>query len=159
VYLVNDEYLVLSLLRLKADLFDERPDVINAVIGSSVEFHDIEGGVFAECPAAFALAAWLKRFRCMLAIQHFGQNAGTSRLADSTGAAKQESMRYMVCLQRFFQGLGDMLLPDDIFKPDRTVFSCGYDESHQNFSEIMKSRGVFTFFNRLYPATGYFHTE
>ena len=45
VNLINDEHFVLSLLRLKTHLFDERPNVFDTIIGGCIQLGNIERGI------------------------------------------------------------------------------------------------------------------
>jgi hypothetical protein len=74
--LINDEYLKLSLLWLKPDLFGQRPNVINRVVTSSIKLGDVKAGVVVEGYAAVTFVARFVVFRTVFAIQHLGQNTG-----------------------------------------------------------------------------------
>jgi hypothetical protein len=39
------------MLRLKPYLLNERPDVFNTIVGSCIQFQDIEGRIIIEGPA------------------------------------------------------------------------------------------------------------
>ena len=62
MHLVNDEDFVLALLRLETHLLHERPDMLDAVVGGGVEFHDVERGVVFGGEAVVANAARLAGF-------------------------------------------------------------------------------------------------
>jgi len=131
VYLVNDEHFVLALLRLEAHLVHEGADVFDAVVGGGVEFHDVEGSVFAEGFATVAFAARLCIVGNMATVEDFGQDSGAGGFPNAPRPAKQEGMGQMFCLQSLLQGLRHVLLSDYIFETEGAVFSGGNYVTHE----------------------------
>ena len=61
MHLINDKYLVFSLLWLETNLLNERSDMLHTVVRSSIQFGNIEGGVFIEGLAGIAGVARFDR--------------------------------------------------------------------------------------------------
>jgi hypothetical protein len=130
VHLIDDEYFVLALLWLKPDLLYQGADMLHTVVGSRIEFHDVEGSISIKCFAAITRAAWFKIGSLVLAVEYFGEYPCTGRFAHTPWPAEQKGMRQMVGLQCLLQCLRHMLLAYDFIKPGRAIFSGGYYVTH-----------------------------
>ena len=128
VDLVDDIHLVLSDLRRDPHLVDETADVIHRVVGSGVEFVDVERGVVVEGTARLAFVACFHVLGRVEAVDGFGHNTGAGGLAYASRSAKQEGLRQGVVADGILQCVGDRALTHDGVEGYRSVFSCGYDE-------------------------------
>ena len=93
--------------------FNEFPDFVDAVVGCSVNFHDIGMISLLDCQTAAALIA-----RCILlilAIHRFGQQLGNGRLPGPAGTAEQICMGDFILLYCVFQRRDNVLLTYDFF--------------------------------------------
>ena len=126
VDLINDEDLVLTLLRLKPNLLRQGADVVDRVVTRSIEFGDVERSVIIEGYATRTLVARLKIFRPVLAVQDLRQNSRARRFTDATGPTKQKGMGEVIRLQSVLQRLRNVLLTNDLIKFDGAILTCGY---------------------------------
>ena len=88
MHLINDEYLVSAVLGLEAHLFGESPDVFDGIIGSGIEFDDVEGSAFVEGLARGARVAGLEVMGALFAIENLCKDAGTGCFTNTTGAGE-----------------------------------------------------------------------
>ena len=88
MHFIDDEYFIGSLLRLKPYLIRQISNVFDRIIGSRVQFNDIEGLLFGKRftgstgPASFPIGSAVK------AVDGPGQDPGARSLADTAGPAK-----------------------------------------------------------------------
>ena len=122
--LVEDDDLILAQLGRNPYLVDDIADVIDRVVGRSIEFLDIDGALFIETAAAVALLAGFAVVVRVETVDGLGEDAGTSGLAYATGAAEKIGGGQLVIFDGHLEGVGDGLLSDHIFKFLRAVFSC-----------------------------------
>jgi hypothetical protein len=123
VHFINDENFVPAVLGLKAHLFGEGSDVFDGIVGSSIEFDDVEGCAFVEGSTGGALVAGFEVFGALFAVQYFSQDTGTGGFADTARAGEKECVRHVVCGEGIFQGAGHVLLAYDIFEALGAIFS------------------------------------
>jgi hypothetical protein len=100
-------------------------NLIDPVIGGSVDFNDID--IFADIhrDATLALTARLGRGLIHgLAIQRLGQYARHSSFTDAAGARKKIRVGNSVGLNGVLERLGNRILSDNIIERLRPVFSC-----------------------------------
>ena len=128
VNLVDDIHLVVADLRWDAHLVNKAADVVNRVVGSGIEFVDVERGVVVEGAARFAFVAGFKVFGWMQAVDGLGHDAGASGLAHASRTAKQEGLGQSVVADGVFQGRCDGLLTHHGVKSRWSILSCRYDE-------------------------------
>ncbi len=57
MHFIDDKDAVTPRLRRDCNLLDEQADVLDTVVGGGVEFHEIIGIPFVDCPAGFAFSA------------------------------------------------------------------------------------------------------
>ncbi len=88
MHLIDDEHTVASLGWGYCHLLYESADVVDAVVTGSVELDDVEATVFVELPTRITLVA---RFACggaVGAVDSFGKNTRTRRLAHPSRTAE-----------------------------------------------------------------------
>lgn len=107
VNLVDDIDLVLADLRWDAHLVNQAADVVNRVVGGSVEFVDVERGVVVEGAARLAFVAGFEVFGRVETVDGLGHDTGTGGLAHATRTAKQEGLRQGVISDSVFQCVRD----------------------------------------------------
>ena len=110
---VDDENLVLADDGRVLHTFNHIADVIDARIGSSVDFVNIHRVAAGNILAAIALTARVQRVRA-LAVQRTGENSGAGGFAHTTGAGKKECMMETTALDGVLKSLCDMFLTDHI---------------------------------------------
>ena len=102
----------------------EFADFVDAAVGGSVDFDDVDGVSRAYLGAGFANTAGLgNRMVFGSAIQRHGQDAGDGRLPDTAMSAEDVAVRDAPLLDGVLQGAGDMLLPDHVGEFLRTIFA------------------------------------
>src|ERR1043165_3170964 len=112
VHLIDDGYLIATLLRCKAYTVYEFPDIIHRVIGGGIQFKDVERGILIEGAAGRTFAASLNIGCQILAINGSGENTRTGGLSYAPGTAKQEGMCKVLSANGILEGGRNMLLPD-----------------------------------------------
>ena len=127
MHLVDDEYLVASGLWWNLYLFDERPDVVDGVVGCRVEFVDVQRPPFVECHAAFALVACLSVLSGTEAVDGFSKDACAGGLAHASRAAEEVGMRQFPRLDGILQRGGKGALPHYGIESRRAVFAGRYN--------------------------------
>ena len=81
MHLVDDEHTVFAVRRRYLNLFHEALDVLHTVVGGCGELDNVQRAVFIELPAGIALVARFAIGRAVGAVDGFGENTGTRRLA------------------------------------------------------------------------------
>ena len=121
--LVNDVDLILSDLWGDSHLIDQTTDVFNGVVGSSVQFVDVERGVVVEGAARLAFVAGLHVLSRIQAVDGLGHDAGAGGLAHASWAAKQKGLRQSVVADGVLQCVGDGALTHNSVEGHRPIFS------------------------------------
>jgi len=133
VYLVNDENLVFSMLRLKPHLLDECSDMLDSVVGCGIQLSNVERCILMESLTGGTGVAWLKLWSWFLTVQDFSQNSGTGGFPNSPWATKKKRMSQMILLKGIPQSPGHMRLAYNFIKPLWSVFSGGYNKLAHGF--------------------------
>src|ERR1044072_9421697 len=128
VHLVDDVDFETTLGRLIADVFDDLADLIDATIGSAVDFEHVDGIALRDLLAVNALAAgrWC---RSLLAVERLCEDARSGRLTNTAHAGEKKGVRNTLGANRVLQRAGDRLLPGYVRESLRTPFS----RDHQIF--------------------------
>lgn len=126
VDLVDDVYLEFAHLRGDVDLFHQFSHIVHGIVRSGVELENAHRGALVETPAAVALVAGLAVGGAVFAVDGFGQDTRTGRLAHASGTAEEESLGQLAGGDGVLQGPGDMLLPYDAGESRGAIFSCRY---------------------------------
>jgi hypothetical protein len=108
VNLVNDVDFELAKLRGIANLVDKVTNVIYRVVGSGVQFKNIQG-----------IAVLFFK-----AIDQSGYDARTSGFAYTTGTAKQKGLRKFIGVDGIFERGGNVFLSHYFIKACGSVFTC-----------------------------------
>ena len=116
VNFVDDVDAVLAARRRKASASDKVARVVDASVGSAVDFDDIE--VFA---AENRVADGFGFRERAVAVECSGKDARHRGLANAAGAAKEIGVRGAVGLDRVLQRAGDRLLANDLAEIARSV--------------------------------------
>ena len=110
---VDNENLVLADDGRVLHTFDHIANVVDARVGSGVDFVNVHRVAAGNVLAAIALAARVQRVRA-LAVERTGEDSGAGGFAHTTGAGKEERMMKTTALDGVLQSLGDMFLTDHI---------------------------------------------
>ena len=110
---VDDENLVLADDGRVLHTFNHIADIVDARIGSGVDFVNVHRVAAGNVLAAIALTARVQRVR-PLAVERTGEDSGAGGFAHTTGAGKEERMMKTTALDGVLQSLGDMFLTDHI---------------------------------------------
>ena len=124
--LVYNVYLIASLGRAICDFFPDLPDIIHAVIGGSVNFHNIHGSSCIDCPAGGAFITGASVYR-MFTVYCFCQYLGNGRLAGSSCAAEKIGVGQLSGGDGVLQRRGEGFLPYDGVESRGPVFAGRYD--------------------------------
>ena len=123
MHLVDDEHFVLSDLRRNAHLFNEVADIVDRVVGSSVEFVNVERALFVEREARFAFVAGFTIFAWLQTVDGLGEDACTSGLADASRSAEEVGVCEFAALDGILQRCGYGRLSDHAAESHRTVLA------------------------------------
>ena len=104
MHLIDDIHAVFADLGRYSHLVNQLTDVIDGVVGRGVEFVDVVGAVFVERPARLALVARLHILGEVEAVDGFGEDTATRRLAHATRPAKEVRLRELVVFDGVFEG-------------------------------------------------------
>ena len=85
MHLINNIHLVFTNLRRDANLIDQIPDIIYRIIGSCIQFKNIESKIFI-------------RSMGIILIDHFCKNTGASSFSYSAWTCKQQSLGQVIML-------------------------------------------------------------
>ena len=96
-------------------LIPQGPDLVHAVVGGGVQLQHVQKAAVFQPHAAGALAAGVAVDR-VFAVDGLGQNFGTGGLAGTSCAGEQIGVGGAALRHLLFQGLGDVLLTDDVGK-------------------------------------------
>ena len=96
-------------------LIPQGPDLIYAVIGGGVQLQNIQKAAAFQPQTARTLTAGVTVYR-VLTVDGLGQNFGAGGLAGTSCAGEQIGMGGTALCHLLFQGLGDVLLTDDVGK-------------------------------------------
>ena len=122
VHLVDVVNFEFPLHRRVVDGVAQRTHFVDTVVGSTVDLDNIE-----RCSFGNLQANWVVRIEVDLGpartIQCFRKNPRRRGLARATRADKKIGMRQTILLNRIAQGSDHMILPQDIVKCRRTIFS------------------------------------
>ena len=123
MYLINDIYLLFSGDRRIGNFFDNLPDVIDAVIGSGIDFDHIHISAICNGLAALTLSAgrtvlWVRTVHCLC------KNFGNRRLTCSARSAEQVSMTDPTVIDLILECRDDVILPPHLIEgggPEFTI--------------------------------------
>lgn len=121
--LIYNKNFVFTLLRLESNLVNERPDVINRVVGCCIQLCNIETCIFIEGCTAVTFIAGLKLSSELPAVEGLCQNSGAGSLTHTAGTAKEEGLRKMLTLQCILECLRHVLLPYNVFETLGSIFT------------------------------------
>ena len=127
MHLVDDKHAVASLRRGHGHLLDEGADVVDTVVACRVELDDIEAAVFVELPTRITLVARFAGGGAVGAVDSFGKNTRTRRLAYPARTAEEIGMSQSAACDGIFERPGQCLLAYYAVECRRAVFSCRYD--------------------------------
>lgn len=106
----------------EAYIVPEIPDMVNAAVGSSVNFQNIQAA-----PLCDFLTNIFMRIKIDLGascgIERFGKNAGSRSFSGTSRPYKEIGMCEATMLNGIFQRLDDVILPKDIIECQGTIFS------------------------------------
>ena len=123
MHLVDDINAVPSYLRQNAHLVYQSPDVIHAIVGSGIQFMDIQRTPVIKRLARFTLVTRLGIRLQVHAINCLGKNTGTRRFPDTTRSTEQIGLRQLFIEDRISQRGCDRVLPDHGIETCRSVFT------------------------------------
>ena len=122
VDLIDDVDLVRTVRRHVLKIFAQFPNLVDAVVGCTVDFIDVRGRSRRDFAAGAAGVAGNRR-GALLAVHGLGQNPRHRGFARSPRPRKQDCMGDPAGTDRIGQGTGDMFLLDDFIEGLRSVFS------------------------------------
>ena len=122
VRLVDDVDLVAALRRPVGGAFAQVTGVVDTAMGGRVDLDDVDraGPAASERHTRVAYPARVRR-RALLAVETAGQDARAGRLAAAARAAEEVGVAHPTGAQRLHEGLGDVLLADDVAERLRPV--------------------------------------
>ena len=124
--LIDNKHAIFSRRGGHLHLLDELAHIINAIIGRSVELHDVHRRSVVERAAGVALVASLAIGRRVLTVDGLGKDARTRSLADPARSAEQIGMGQTTRGHGIFQCRGQRPLPHDRIESRRTIFTRRY---------------------------------
>src|SRR5690606_4501825 len=97
-----------------ADLLTEIADIFDATIGRRVDLDNIGRAALVDGSARWTLVAGALVRIGMLAIDGFGKQSRSRRLAGAARTAEEVGMRDTILSNRVFQRAADVLLPNEL---------------------------------------------
>ena len=123
VDLVDDEDFVFSDLWRNLHLLNETADVLDGVVGGSIEFVDIVGALFLKSLATFAFVTRFSLRRGMKTVDIFGEDAGAGGFPDASRSAEEIGVSEFATRYGVLQRGGQRTLPHHRIKGGRTILS------------------------------------
>ena len=108
-------------------MLHQRLDILNGVIARSIQLEDIIATSFVKSVTTFAFVARLSLCSWVLAVNSFGENAGTSSLSYAPRTTEKISMSKLPALHSVLQRSRQRLLSNDRIKGHRAVLTCRND--------------------------------
>jgi hypothetical protein len=132
-----------------ANHFAEFADLVNAAIGSGVDFNDVEGRTGSDFLAGIADATG---FGCgaVHAVQRFGQDTCGGGFADAASAGKNVGVGDAIVLNGVGQSVGDVFLSNKIFESLRTPLSRNDLIAHVSESRMSPRREQRQLFRKVF---------
>ena len=115
VYLVHDVDALFDRRGAEHGLLPQGAHVVHAVVGGGIQLHHVEYGPLADPAAGRADAAGVT-VDGVFAVDSLRQDAGAGGLAGPSGADEDVRVGEAARLHLVFQGLRDVLLPDNLVK-------------------------------------------
>ena len=123
MHLVNDVDLEFALRWRIFDFLTDFADIFDAVVGSGVNFNDVDASACQNIPADVAFVAGFALRGQAGTVDCAGEYFGGGGFACAARAAEQIGMGGAARFHLVFQCPHDMLLPDDAAERLRTEFS------------------------------------
>ena len=111
VRFVENHHFAAGSRRRVTDHLAQFANLVDAAVGSRVDFDDVERSAGGDFAAGIAHAAGF-RGRSVHAIQRLGENARRGGFSHAARAGKNVSVRHAVVVDRVGQRFGYVLLPD-----------------------------------------------
>jgi hypothetical protein len=109
-------------------LLHEVSDIVHRVVGSGIEFINIEGAAILERLAGITFATCFKLSSHFFAVDGFGENSGTGSFAHPSWPTEKEGLSEVVVFYCILERGSDVLLPYYTLEICWSVFSCRNDE-------------------------------
>ena len=120
------------------DIFPQFPDLIDTVIGCTVDFKNVgpmpAGNLFARSASITRHGSWPLR-----TIHGLGQYSGNGCFTRAARTGKQDRMGDSIRRNRVGQRSSDMGLFDDLLKGLRTVLACKNKIGHKEVPKIINA--------------------
>ena len=113
VHLINDVDLVLSYLWRNTYLVYQVSNIIHRVIGSGIQFKDVEGKIFIG-------------ILIPVLVDLLGQDTGAGSFTYSPRTGKKQGLCQVIMFNGIEQRVGYSLLAHNVFEGLRAVFPCRY---------------------------------
>jgi hypothetical protein len=110
----------------KTHLIDQQPDIVYAVVLSSIQFVDVQTVPFIKGFARFAFLTSFDMLCSVKTVNGLGKNTGAGCFSHTSGTAEQKCLSQVTAFNGISQGIGYMLLSDDVIKGRWTVFPRRY---------------------------------
>ena len=123
VHLVDDEHAVTAHLWRDAHLVGDAADVVDRVVAGGVELHDVIAALLVESNARLALVARLAIGAHVLAVDGFGENAGTGGLAHASRTAEEVGVCQFAACNSGLERVGKRILANDRGKGRRPILA------------------------------------
>ena len=123
MHLVNDKHFVASHLRRNLHLLNEFADVVNGIVGSSIQFVNVVGATFIEGYATFAMITRFSALTRCETVDSFSENACRSGLTHTSRTAEKIGVRQFSCSNRVFKCCGKRTLPHHTIEIGGTIFA------------------------------------
>src|SRR5207248_2529718 len=112
-------------------VFDDGADVVDAGVGGGVDLDDVDVVAAGDAEAGFTFPAGL----CgglvgFLAVKGLGEDAGHGGFAGAAGAGEEKGVGDAAGLDGALEGLGDLVLPDDLVEILRAIFARQHGVRH-----------------------------
>ena len=106
----------------KAHIVPQIPDVVDAAVGSAVNFQNVQATSFRNFLANIFVRVEV-HFRAVGTIQGFCENSGSGCFSCAAGTYEKIRMGEAIVFNGIFQRLDDVILSKDVIECQRTIFS------------------------------------
>ena len=113
MHLVDDEYLIFTVLRRDERLLHERLDAVHRVVGGSVELEDVHRASLVKRLAALALVAGFAVLGGIFAVDRLGKDARACCFAYATRSTEEVGVSKLAAFDCVFKCSRQRFLPHD----------------------------------------------
>ena len=127
MHLVDDIDLILAYLWGNVYLLHQLADVVNGIVGGSIQLEDVVRALLVECSTRLTLVACLPVFARIQTVDGLGKDTRTGGLSHASRSAEEVGLCQFPCGDGVFQRGDERLLTHYRLESGGAIFSCRYN--------------------------------